>query len=188
VHIHTQRNYIYLFYADIEAYCETHPYIVEVAAAEEPKTPRLTVVKARTIVIDMTSYTPAKPPNKSLNILPYVILALTFPYIRFNFKTEHNGQHALLCSFARDIVFRNVSSWKRLVLDSRYVKEIRIHWKEKCVEIVVKPDSEWVRTLEYGANRDEYGDAVELKADLGLRDMKVNGWRGRVVVASVEDT
>jgi hypothetical protein len=133
---------MYIFYADIETYCETHPYTVQVTVAEEPRNPRPTAIKTPIIVIDMTSYTPTRPPHTSINILPYVILALSFPYIRFDFQTQHLGQHGLLCSFARNVLFRNSSKWESLVLNSIYVSEIRIHWKQKGVEIIMRPDSE----------------------------------------------
>jgi hypothetical protein len=142
--------------------------------------------KARpNIYIDITSHTPLKPPLPSVNILPYIYLYLTYKHIRFHFLTT-NGNHGLgLTELASNIVYRQEHNWRKHVLESGNVKEVRVWWREKCIDIMLKVGSKWA--VDWDCQKEESIEVVALKKALGLTPVKPKQWKGAVVVASVKN-
>jgi len=136
------------------------------------------------VYVDITSHTPAKPALPSLNITPYIWLYLTFKHTRFNFLTENDHQGLGLADLASKVFSRHARSWRKYVLESGNVEEVRIWWKEQSLDIVLKRGSSWA--IEWDCHGNDSAQIVALKSSLGLMVLQPRQWRGSVVVASVE--
>ena len=109
-----------------------------------------------------------------------------FPQIDFYYYPLNKTQGAALISFMSQIVDRNIESWEQHVVDSGCVKEVRIWWIGKCVDIVLKPGSKWGLEWNCGTGVDEGVEARELKLKLGFGGRKIVEWKSKVVVGSIE--
>ncbi|KAH4940786.1 hypothetical protein HBH74_069780 [Parastagonospora nodorum] len=136
------------------------------------------------VYVDIASHTPAKPALLSLNITPYIWLYLTFKHIRFHFFTENDHQGLGLADLASQVFSKHASSWRKHVLESGNVEEVRIWWRERSLDVVLKRGSDWA--IEWDCHDKDSAQIVALKSSLGLIAFQPRQWRGSVVVASVE--
>ena len=144
---------------------------------------QLSTKRKPSLFIDITAQTPAKPPLPSINILPYIRLYLTVRNVRFHFMTPNDAQGHGLTDLASEVIYKYAQAWRDHVLNSGFVKEVRIWWREKCLDIMLKPDSDWAIDWEIHA---EDVHVLALKSALGLSGKRRGQWRGDVVVESVE--
>jgi hypothetical protein len=70
------------------------------------------------------------------------------------------------------------------VLESGNVEEVRIWWRERSLDVVLKSASDWA--IEWDCHGKDSAQIVALKTSLGLMAPQATQWRGSVVVASVE--
>jgi hypothetical protein len=164
-------------YAQLEQYFMTPNRIF--ARANDTPPPK----DKPSVFIEIESHTPVRPARSSVNILPYIWLYLTFKHIRFHFLTENDHQGQGLTDLASQ-VHRHADDWRKLILESGNVEEVRVWWKEKCVDIALKRDSKWA--IDWNCHVEDSAEVVELKRSLGLLMLKPKQWKGAVVVASVE--
>jgi hypothetical protein len=137
------------------------------------------------ILIDITSHTPLRSTLPSVNILPYIYLYLTYKRIRFHFLTSNDNMGLLLTDIAGNVIYRHEHHWRRHILESGHVKEVRVWWGARCIDIVLKAGSQWA--IDWDCQKEESVEIVALKKTLGLIPAKPKQWKGAVVVASVED-
>jgi hypothetical protein len=104
-------------------------------------------------------------------------------HLRFHLLTPNNVQGKALTDIATTVLYRHAQSWREMVLESGNVKEVRIWWKEKCMDIVLWPESRWAVDWECCPDG---GHVMELKEALGLVDTGKMEWKGAVVVAGIE--
>jgi hypothetical protein len=136
------------------------------------------------IYIDISSHTPSRPARESLSILPYIQLYITMRHLRFHFLTPNNVQGKALTDIATTVLYRHANAWRTKVLESGNVKEVKIWWKEKCMDIVLWPGSQWAIDWECCPFESH---VVELKEALGLAGTENREWKGAVVVAGIEE-
>ncbi|KAH6468642.1 hypothetical protein HBI57_006400 [Parastagonospora nodorum] len=136
------------------------------------------------VYVDIASHTPTKPALLSLNITPYIWLYLTFKHIRFHFFTENDHQGLGLADLASQVFSKHASSWRKHVLESGNVEEVRIWWRARSLDVVLKRGSDWA--IEWDCHDKDSAQIVALKSSLGLIAFQPRQWRGSVVVASVE--
>jgi hypothetical protein len=192
--LYMKDQYICLQYRDLEQYYvkSTQPInFTDNIKAQEKRVTTCTSAPASTpcshgklnFLIDISSHTPARPALPSLSILPYIRLYLTMQHVRFHFLTPNNTQGEGLTEIASIIVHGHSNSWRKMVLESGNVKEVRIWWKDKCVDIVVWPKSQWA--VDWSLCEDGV-HTMALKNALGLMGTAKGQWKGAVVVAGVE--
>jgi hypothetical protein len=104
-------------------------------------------------------------------------------HLRFHFLTPNSVQGIALTDAATTVLYRHAKAWQEMVLESGNVKEVRIWWKDKCIDIELWPESRWAVDWEC------YPDGkhvMELKEALGLAGTEKGEWKGAVVLAGVE--
>jgi hypothetical protein len=175
----------------LEAYYASHQHIIDLTVEndEDPWPPKRPIRPEKpSVIIDANSRTASKSHLESPNILPYIAIFLAHPHVRFLFRTPNSSHGPLLSTFANDIVFRNHECWKKWILDTSCVREVRVWWCENSVDIVLKSQSSWARDWACGVDivEGECDEARRLKKALGLDGRKITDWKANVVVGGVE--
>jgi hypothetical protein len=194
VSLYMKDQYICLLYGDLEQYYMKPTQPINLTDSLKPQNcplTSITPVPASTFdpqdrpnfLIDISSHTPARPGLPSLSILPYIRLYFTMRHVRFHFLTFNDAQGKALTEIASTVLHRYSSAWRKMVLETGNVKDVRIWWKEKCIDIVVWPTSQWA--VDWHCC-DDGAHAMALKNALGLMGTENMRWKGTVVVAGVE--
>ncbi|KAH7383980.1 hypothetical protein BKA66DRAFT_529562 [Pyrenochaeta sp. MPI-SDFR-AT-0127] len=181
---------VYVRYADIEAYCSAHPFAIDLTEddnVEDKTAVSMSGSLQPGVVIDISAQTPILRPAKSLNILPYIILCFSHSHVRFHLMTPNKSVGPALSSFVSNTILQNGRAWKMYALNSGCLKEVRLWWREKCVDVVLTPGSKWALEWDCNIGRGEGMESRQLKAQLGLASKKRLDWKGAVVVGSIEE-
>jgi hypothetical protein len=177
--LYNSRGLVCLQYAHLEEYFTANGHEVNLENNTVPPGDR------PNIYIDINSHTSLRPASRSVNIIPYIYLYLTYRHIRFHFLTSNDNIGLALTDIAGNVVYRQEHNWRKHVLASGKVKEVRAWWIARSIDIVLKAGSDWA--VEWVCQKEESVEIVALKKALGLIPSKPKQWNGTVVVASVED-
>lgn len=177
--LYMSKGSVCIYYTHLEEYFATKRHDIA------PKNDWIPPEDRPNIHIDISSHTPLKPSLPSINILPYIYLYLTYKYIRFHLLTSNDNQGLGLTDLAGNVVYIHESNWRKSVLENENVQEVRVWWRERCIDIVLEAGSKWA--TDWDCHKEESVEVVALKKALGLIPSKPKQWKGAVVVASVED-
>jgi hypothetical protein len=131
-----EEHLVCIQYAHLEQYFAKPGRITSHASSKPPPKGKPNVY------VGIASHTPTNPALLSLNITPYIWLYLTFKHIRFHFFTENDDQGLGLADLASQVFFKHESSWRKYVLESGNVEEVRICWRERSLDVVLKRGSD----------------------------------------------
>lgn len=177
-----------LLYMDKGSICIQYAHLVEHFATKmhnkDHTSDQIPPKDRPNINIDIANHTPLKPSLPSIDVLPYIYLYLTYKHVRFHFLTENDDQGLGLTDIAANIIYKQEHNWRKNVLESGNVKEVRVWWRDRCIDIVLRAGSEWATTWE--CQKQDSVEIMALKKALGLIPCKPKQWKGTVVVASVE--
>jgi hypothetical protein len=82
-----------------------------------------------------------QPSHPSTFSLTYAFISL-FGTCAFNFMTPSDNQSHKIRYLASNFVYQCANAWRKIIMDSENVKEVRIWCRENCLDIVLKLESE----------------------------------------------
>lgn len=178
-------NHITIKYADLVAHCSSQRSALDATKCDAIGIQSMDRSSHLPLVIDVSAQTNAKRKPKSLDLLPYILFYSGHRHVDLLLITSNKPVGLKLISFTSDCLQLNADDWAR-AMESDCLKEVRIWWVAKRVDIVLKPLSTWARDWDCSTGKDEDVQAQKLKRGLGVAGTKLGFWRGAVAVGSVE--
>lgn len=190
--LYQSQNLICIQYAEVAAYYDNYPYTINlraediVAKLNISRAPRLPLAPPSLITLDMNAQTSIGYSQESLDVLPFITMYTTCRRLRFSFLSTNRTSVSMLDSFSAEILHSNERVWRTTIVASECVREVRLWWVERRVEIVLKPNSVWARDWDCDNGGNECAKVKEIKEKLRLSATTMGFWRGIVCVGSTE--